>query len=178
MTSGKFTTIARPYMSAAFEFAEQKKDLAAWQKMLEQAAQVTLNSDVEKLLASPDISSVKICDLYFDILAKYLDEPKKNFLRLLAENHRLEALPDIAELFKQARDESEKEITVQVTSSTRLPDAYQQKLINALTKRLHRKVELECEIDPSILGGAIVRAGDLVIDGSVRGKLTRLLDSF
>lgn len=178
MTSGKFLNLARPYMSAAFEYAVEKNDLAAWGKMLETAASITANADMQRVLADPDITEEQIAQIYFDVLASFLnDDHKKNFLRLLAENRRLASLPDIAELFKQARAEHEKIISVEVTASTRLSDAYQQKLINALTKRLNRKVELECKIDPTIIGGAIVRAGDLVIDGSVRGKLTRLLDS-
>jgi len=177
MTSGKFTTIARPYTSAAFEFAVEKNDLSAWERMLDTAAAITANTDVGRILASPSVSTDSVNELYAHVLAKYLDEPMKNFLHLLAENHRLEVLPDIAALFKEARAAHEKVISVEVTSSDELSDEYQQKLIKALTKRLQRKVELECKTDPTILGGAIVRAGDLVIDGSVRGKLTRLLDS-
>jgi F-type H+-transporting ATPase subunit delta len=177
MTHGNLSTIARPYMSAAFEFAAEKKDLAAWEKMLDVAAAVTENEDVARLLASPSVPVASTTGLYLEILDKYLDEPKKNFIRLLAENGRLQALPAIAALFKETRAEQEKVISVEVTSSARLPDAYQQKLINALTKRLQRKVELDCKTDPAILGGAVIRAGDLVIDGSVRGKLTRLFES-
>ena len=168
------TTIARPYATAVFEYALANNDLPAWETVLQSAAAITQDAAVADLLASPDMTVSQLSDLYCDLLGSRLDAPKKNFIRLLAENERLAILPDILHSFQASRAAQEKKIAVQVTSATELDAAYQQKLVQALTKRLQRQVELTCEIDPAILGGVIVRAGDMVIDGSIRGKLARL----
>jgi F-type H+-transporting ATPase subunit delta len=167
-------TIARPYVAAAFEYATAKKDVAGWEAMLDAAANVASNTDVAALMQNPQFDTQELVKFFSDILKPVLDPHKINFIRLLAEKNRLQALPDIAAMFKQVRAEDEKVISVQVSSATPLPMAYQQKLAQALTKRLQRTVELVCDIDPDVLGGVVIRAGDLVIDGSIRGKLTRL----
>jgi F-type H+-transporting ATPase subunit delta len=174
MDSSKMTTLARPYAAAAFEFASEKKALPAWQAMLQAAANITQHPGVAKLLASPGTTEKQLADLYCDLLAAQLDTQRENFLRLLAENSRLPLLPEIASLFLEARAAVEKTVDVQVISAEPLNADYQQKLVQALTKRLQRQVELHCEVDPDLLGGAIIRAGDTVIDGSIRGKLTRM----
>jgi F-type H+-transporting ATPase subunit delta len=174
--NGKMITIARPYAAAAFEYALANKDIVAWEAMLQSAVLVAQTPAVMQLLASPKLTSVQLADFFCDIMASQLNDERRNFMRLLAENHRLAALPDITELFRAYRAAQEKTITVNVVSATALTDVYQTKLIQALAKRLQRQVELQCEVDPLVLGGAIIRAGDTVIDGSVRGKLTRLLD--
>jgi F-type H+-transporting ATPase subunit delta len=168
------TTTARPYASAVFEYALAAKDLPAWEAMLESAVNITLNPSMSELLSSPTMTSSELADIYCDLLGAQLDAPKKNFIRLLAENERLSVLPDILKSFQVSRAAQEKTIAVQVTSAATLDDAYQQKLVTALTARLQRQVELHCEVDPKLLGGVIVRAGDTVIDGSIRGKLARL----
>ncbi len=175
MNSGQ-TTIARPYVAAAFEYALAKKGLSAWETVLHSAASIVQNESVAPLLQNPAITQQQIADLICELLAKNCDEAKKNFIHLLAENKRLAALPDIAKQFTEARAAQEKTLSVQVISAQGLDAAYQQKLVQALSKRLQRQVELQCEVDPTLLGGVLVRAGDLVIDGSVRGKLTRLVD--
>lgn len=174
MTSGKLTTIARPYVAAAFECALAKNALPAWETLLKAAATITEDSAAHVILATPGITSKQLADFYCDILMPYLDAERTNFIRLLAENNRLTVLPDIYALFKEARAAQEQTIVVQVQSAVPLEEAYKQKLVKALTKRLQRQVELQCEIDPSLLGGVLVRAGDTVIDGSIRGKLNRL----
>jgi F-type H+-transporting ATPase subunit delta len=168
------TTIARPYATAAFEYALEQKALPAWESLLQTAAAITENPAVTELLASPNVTGKQLADLYCDLLAAQLDAPKKNFIQLLAENERLAILPDILIAFQESRAAQEKSIAVDVVSSVELSAAYQQKLVAALTKRLQRQVELHCTVEPSIIGGIVVRAGDMVIDGSIRGKLARL----
>jgi F-type H+-transporting ATPase subunit delta len=170
------TTIARPYVAAAFEFALEKKDLSAWETMLQAAGDLATDASIRKLLQNPKVTSEQLADLFCEALKPFLDTNKTNFIRLLAENHRLAMLPEITELFKAARADNEKTLVAQVSSATKLSKSYQEKLAKALTKRLQRTVELQFEINPDLVGGAIVRAGDLVIDGSVSGKLTRLKD--
>jgi F-type H+-transporting ATPase subunit delta len=170
------TTVARPYAAAAFEYALAKQDLPAWETMLQAAAQITQDASVVQLLLSPTVSKTELADFYCDILATQLDENRKNFIRLLAENGRLLILPEIAELVKKHKAAAEQTVVVQVSSAVPLDDAYQQKLMHSLAKRFQRQVSLQCKVDPTLIGGILIRADDTVIDGTVRGKLTRLLD--
>ena len=171
----KMITIARPYALAAYEFAVSKGALSAWGAMLDTAALLTQDQAVQRLLDSPEVTSQQLVSLYCDVLDKYLNAEMINFIKLLAEYGRLSVLPDIAEQFKLYRAEQEKKLNVQVTSAVQLSESYQQKLIDTLTRRLGCQVTLECEIDPELLGGAIITAGDTVMDGSVRGKLDRMV---
>ena len=174
---GDMTTLARPYATAAFEYALQDNALPAWDGMLSSAALVAEDTGVLDLLSSPKVTKQKIADFFCGVLSKVLDTEKRNFIRLLAANNRLSILPDIAKLFAMYRAEEEKKLTVQVISAITLDEAYQQKLAAALTKKLQLQISLQCTIDPTLLGGIIVKAGDKVIDGSIRGKLNRLYES-
>jgi F-type H+-transporting ATPase subunit delta len=177
MMTEKLTTIARPYALAAFEYALDKNNLASWESMLRMASQIVQDKTMVTLLSNPDITQQQLVEVFSEILADKMDNEKRNFLDLLAEYGRLDALPEMAELFAKYRAEHEKTITVQVSSAIPLSATHQQKIIDALTKRLKRKVSLQCEVDESLIGGALIRAGDLVIDGSIRGKLDRLIES-
>lgn len=176
MMTGKLITIARPYAMAAFEYAVTKQEVPAWENMLAAAALVTQDTRVQQLLASPAISEAERVNFYSAVLAQVLNPEQTNFLHLLGEYNRLLALPDIAELFKFYRALQEKKLTVRVTSATALDETYQRRLVEALTKRLARHVSLECVIDENLLGGAIISAGDMVIDGSIRSKLNRMIE--
>lgn len=177
MMTEKLTTIARPYALAAFESALAKSDIANWAALLQAAAEIMSNKSVSQLLNNPKVTQAAVVEMVCDILQPLLDTEKKNFICLLAEYDRLFTLPEISRLFADYQADYEKTIKVQVTSATLLDVAYQQKFTQALTQRLQRKVELECAVDESLIGGAILRAGDQVIDGSIRGKLNRLLES-
>lgn len=174
MMTEKLTTIARPYALAAFEFALATSELSAWENMLKLAAVVVQDASMEQLLSRPGVTQKQVAEIFCDILAKEMNDERSNFIRLLAEYNRLTTLPEIAALFAHYRAEHEKAVTVQVTSAIKLDDAYREKLIQALTKRLKRKISLECSIDETLLGGVLVRAGDWVLDGSIRGKLNRM----
>ncbi len=174
---GDMTTIARPYAIAAFEYALQKNALSAWERMLHSAVLLVKEKMIGTLLSSPSVDKTKIANLFCDVLSAVLDTEKRNFILLLAENNRLPILPDIAQLFANYRAEYEKSMTVQVTSAIALDEQYQHKLAASLTKRLKKQVSLQCAIDATLLGGIVIRAGDVVIDGSVRGKLNRLYES-
>lgn len=178
MITEKLTTIARPYALAAFEYALAKQDLASWEAMLNNAAGIAQDKAMKHLLDSPRFTHQDIVEIFSGILEKQLDTEMKNFIQLLAEYNRINALPEIAVLYSAHRARYEKTVTVQLTSAIVLDEAYQQKFTDALSLRLKQKVSLQCEVDESLLGGAMIRAGDLVIDGSVRGKLNRLLESF
>lgn len=167
-------TIARPYAKAAFAKAMEDKTLSEWSTLLRVAAQAVCDKQIFALLNNPNYSSEQRLNYLFDICQAFLQEPTKNFLKLLAENGRLTLLPEISNEFENYRIEQEKITTVQVTSAFDLDDLYQEKLKTRLTKQLGRDVILECKTDKQLIGGFIIRAKDLVIDGSVRGKLSRL----
>ena len=171
-----FASIARPYALAAFECARDKNQLPAWKGFLASAADVARHASVVKLLANPEIPTTQLFDLFHEVLASLVNAEQKNFLRLLADNRRLIALPEIAELFNTYYAALEKISSVRVITAIDIADSFRQTLTQALTKRVQHEVTLHCEVDPAILGGAIIHIGDRVIDGSVRGKLTRLLE--
>ena len=171
------SSIARPYALAAFEYAREKQQLPAWKAFLEAASYAAREPAVVKLLTNPEIISSKLYDLFQDVLASMLDNERKNFLLLLAQSKRFMALPAISDLFNAHYAALEKTSNVRVITAIAIQDEFQQKLIQALSKRIQREVTLHCEVDPAILGGAIIHMGDNVIDGSVRGSLSRLRES-
>ena len=170
------SSIARPYALAAFECAREKQQLSAWQTFLASASFAAKEPSVMRLLANPEMSSNKLSELFVDVLSPLLDDERKNFLLLLGQNKRLVVLPNIEMLFNAYYATLEKVSTVRVVTAIEVKEDFKQTFIQALSKRIQRAVTLECEVDPAILGGAVIHIGDRVIDGSIRGKLTRLLE--
>lgn len=168
------TTIARPYAQAAFDLAQAAGDLKGWSGMLQLVAMVTEDSTMKALISNPGVKRDRLVGLIIDICGDNLNEAGKNFLRVLGENKRLNVLTEIAALYEQQRAEAEKSVDAQVVSAFALSDAQIAQFSAALKKRLGRDVKLVAKIDVSIIGGAIVQAGDLVIDGSITGKLNKL----
>ena len=168
------STIARPYAQAAFDIALEKVDLKGWSDMLQLVAAVTSDPAMQDLIGNPNIERDRIVDIIFDVCGDRLNETGRNFVKVLAENHRLDIVSEIAERYEQQRAEAEKTIQAEVTSAFPLSEAQIQAMTEGLKKRLGREVNLVTRIDDSIVGGAIIRAGDLVIDGSVSGQLEKL----
>lgn len=166
-------TIARPYAKAAFESARQHNALESWSKVLATASSVVQDERVARLLSSPRVTPEQLSGLIGEIVGQ-LDEQTRNFLATLASNRRLAFLPEIASMYEALRAEAENTADVQVVSAVALNEAQKQRLSSALKKRLKREVRLHCEVDASLIGGAIVRAGDFVIDGSLKARLDRL----
>lgn len=169
--------IARPYALAAFDYARDKQQLPTWKAFLASASHMAREPSIVRLVSNPQIPSAKLFDLFQEVLASVLDAERKNFLFLLAQNKRLMALPDIAGLFDSYLAVLEKISEVRVITAIETKEDFRQKLARALTKRIQHEVTLHCEIDPLIIGGAIIHIGDRVIDGSIRGKLTHLLQN-
>ena len=167
-------TIARPYARAAFEEARQNGGLAPWSDALQAAALVVKDPRVATLLDDPRVKPEELARLVDDIAAAPLGEQGANFVRTLAHNHRLGYLPESAELCGTFKDDAEGVADVTVTSAAALDQAQRARIVAALERRLKRKVRLHCETDPALIGGAIVRSGDLVIDGSLRTRLNRI----
>lgn len=167
-------TIARPYARAAFAEARQNGGLAPWSQALQAAAMVVKDPRVATLLDNPRVTPEQLAGLVDGIAAAPLGEQGANFVRTLAHNHRLGYLPEIAELFALLKDDAEGVEDVTLTSAAPLDEAQRGKLSAALERRLRRRVRLHCELDPALIGGAVLRAGDLVIDGSLRTRLERI----
>lgn len=170
-------TIARPYAHAAFLFADSHQALKEWSGMLEFLAAVAADPEMTELIENPRLTETQIAELFIGIGADRLDDNCHNFIRLLAENRRLRLLPEIAALFEIQRRDAEQSIRAELITAFPVTAAQQAAVTAALKQRLGREIELECITDATLLGGAIIRAGDLVIDGSVRGKLERLGNS-
>ncbi len=167
-------TIARPYARAAFAYAQEHSALAKWSELLGNAAAVVADERVARLLSSPRVTPAQLVDLIGEVSGGSLDEQSRNFLSTLAQNRRLSLLPEIAATYEVLRAEVENIADVQITSAVALTDAQRERLASALRKRLKREIRLHCDVDPSLVGGAIVRSGDLVIDGSLKSGLERL----
>jgi F-type H+-transporting ATPase subunit delta len=168
------TTTARPYAKAAFSAARADSMLDAWSAALHTAAAVVDDPRVHSLLGDPHVSTQQLSQLVLDIAGSGLGEHGRNFVQMLAEAGRLDCLPEIAALFDAFKDDAEGIADVSVTSAAPLDAKQQESLSVALTRRLKREVRLHCTTDPELLGGAVLRSGDLVIDGSVRGRLERI----
>jgi ATP synthase, F1 delta subunit len=165
-------TLARPYARAAFESAREHKDFERWSQMLAAAATTVADERVVKLLSSPRVRPKDLVELVAE--ASGADERGRNFLSTLAQNRRLGVLPEVAAIYEELRAEVENITDVHVTSAVQLDETQRTRLTAALTKRLKREVRLHCAVDASLIGGAIVRAGDFVIDGSLKARLERL----
>ena len=170
-------TLARPYANAAFEVAAVDNALAQWSLMLNTLAAVTSQAKISELLKSPALTAEKLSEALLLICGDSVSSKGSNLVRLLAENRRLVLLPQISELFDALKDAREKSIDVEISSAYALSDAVVASLTAALEKRLDRTVKLHRTVNKQLIGGVVIRAGDTVIDSSVRGKLNKLAES-
>lgn len=169
-------TIARPYAKAAFDFAVEKKAVDNWLTMLTFAAQVATDQQVEDLINS-NLNAEKMADLFLAVCGDQLDEQGQNLIKVMAVNGRLSVLPAVALEFAALKAELDREVEADVVSATTLTKQQMAKIQASLEKRLDRKVKLNCSVDKALMAGIIITAGDLVIDGSVRGRLSRLAET-
>lgn len=171
----ELTTVARPYAKAAFDYALENSAVEKWQEMLFFSAEVANNETVGELLTG-SLAADKLAELFINICEQQIDSNMQNFIKVLAENGRLAALPAILALFNELKATYDKEVDVDVTSAAELSAKQQEELGASLEKRLARKVKLHCNIDPTLVAGLVIQAGDTVIDGSIKSKLGRLTD--
>lgn len=175
------TTLARPYAKAAFALAQEHDALARWEDMLRASAAIAGNEQVADLLENPQVSDAQavqmISDAAGEALGGELDSGFQAYLSVLADNGRLALLPAITDLFSDLRAEAEKRLRVRVVSAVELDDEQASRMRDRLARRFEREIELENEIDPKVIGGAVIYAGDEVIDGSLRGRLQKLSGS-
>lgn len=171
------TTIARPYAQAAFSMAESQGNLKKWSDMLQLIAAVASDDAMQDLIDNPNIDNDKLVELIMGICGDGVDQYGQNFVRVLTDNKRLDVISEIAELYEEKRADAEMTVVAEVTSASPLSEAQQAQLVSALKKRLGREVTLVTKTDETIIGGAIVRAGDLVIDASVTSQLEQLANT-
>ena len=172
------TPIARPYAKAAFEFAVEHKEIAAWSSLLEHVSDIIADPLTVAFLTDPATTPEQHCDLVTSVLERFKsakgDTHFQNFIELLAHNKRLLAVPTMLQLFQDLRANYEKTLTVDVLSFSELSEEQMKQLTTRLSHRLEREITLNITIDPTLLGGAIIRAGNLVFDGSVRTQIKNL----
>lgn len=172
-------TIARPYARAAFQSATAAGALPKWTDVLQRASACIADPRVAELIGSPRVKAAELVQMLAEVAgvqnsAESGNDAAQNFLRLLTENRRLKLLPHIAAQYEHMRADAENTLDVTVVSAMPLTPEQSGKLSASLGKRLKRQIRLHAEVDPKLIGGAIVRAGDFVTDGSLRGRLERL----
>lgn len=167
-------TVARPYAQAAFDEAKKLGALKVWSEMLQSAAQAVEQKDMQAILNSTQVAPEQLNELMLAVCGGKLSVTAHNFIKLLVENKRLIVLPEILEMYETLRAEEEKSVDVVVTSAFELNEAQKQKIAAALKVRMGREIKLSCETNRELLGGVVIRAGDKVIDGSARTRLSEL----
>lgn len=173
----ELTTLARPYARAAFEFARENNSLDSWSSSLALAAAVSQDSTVAKLLDSPTLTAEKKAIALTKICGDQLQVNVKAFVGVLAENKRLGLLAHISNLFENLKAKQEKFSDVQIVSAFELDSGVEKALADKLKTVLMVDVALKTKIDKSLIGGVIVRSGDTVIDGSIKGRLSKLAET-
>lgn len=167
-------TIARPYAAAAFEYAEAKQAIEAWADMLESLATAVSDETLSKVIKHPGISDQQLAELMGELLGARLDDAGSNFVSVLIAAERLELAPQIAELFERRRAKQAGVVNVDVSSAFELDDSERSKIEAAIKSRVGQQCQIESSVDKTLIGGAVIKIGDAVIDLSLRGRLAAL----
>ena len=175
----ELATLARPYANAAFDLACATGDQDRWSRTLDFLARALREPGARALVASPVADAQKAHEILGLLREEFgeVTETVRRFVQVLALNKRLALLGEISEQFEALKAEAEKTLDVEVTSAVALTDGEIEKLNAALASRFEREIEVSTAVDESLIGGAVIRAGDTVVDGSVRGKLDKLAES-
>jgi F-type H+-transporting ATPase subunit delta len=171
------TTLARPYAKAAFGLARDQGELGSWGDWLQAASQVVKDATVASWLVKPELDRSEPVQLIAEAAGVGPESPFGRFLEALAVNDRLGLLPEITQLFARMREGAEGRLKVRVVSAIPLEPEQAERMSAALKQRFESDVELHNEVDAGVLGGAIIYAGDQVIDGSLKGRLGKLQNS-
>ena len=170
----ELATIARPYAAAVFKRAKETHATAKWSQSLAFMSAVLKNEDISVVIDNPKVSKQRLSALMLDICQEHVNQENENFLKLLVLNNRLGLLPSIAELFEAYKAEDEGYVDVEVYTAYALSKDAKQDVTTTLEKTLGKKIHMNVTVDKSLIGGILVRAGDRVIDGSIRGRLQQL----
>lgn len=167
-------TLARPYAEAVFELAKSSDALARWSEMLAFISAVAADENMQRLSNDPRLDRARFLELFLNISGKNVSDEGANFIHLLLENRRLSLMPEIVSQFEALKAEAEARLEATVVSAFPLEADQVKTLGNALKRKFGRDVNLTAQVDKTLLGGVVIRAGDLVIDGSLRGRLAEL----
>lgn len=168
------TTIARPYAEAVFNRARVSGSLDEWSQALEFIAAVMSDNAMRQMVKNPAHLKSEIAALIIDIGADKLTNEQQNLVRLLAENGRLGLAAEIAERYEILKNREQGMLDVKVTSAFPLDEAQQQSIVAVLKSKLERDIRISSQVEPELIGGLLIRAGDTVIDSSVKGQLNKL----
>ena len=170
----ELATLARPYAAAVFKRAKEAKATAKWSQSLAFMSAVMKDEEISVVVDNPKVNSSKLTALMLDICQEQVDEEGANFLKLLVQNKRLSLVPYIAKIFEEYKAEDEGYVEVEVTTAYAFSKEEKQNFASKLEKSLGKKVHMNVSVDKSLIGGVLVRAGDRVIDGSIRGQLLHM----
>jgi F-type H+-transporting ATPase subunit delta len=170
----EYHTIARPYAQAVFELAKDSDDFQSWSPALALLAALAENSEIRELVQNPRVDNAALAQLFEDICGDKLFDQAQSFLRLIIGNERVFSLPNIASQFETLRAEAEGTIDAELITAQPVTDAQRLEITESLSRRLGREVNLRVTENTALIGGAVLRAGDMVIDASVKGRLQKL----
>jgi len=173
----ELSTLARPYAKAAFKFALESNQLSQWSSSLSTLAAIAAQDKVVALITAPTLSGEEQATAIVGLAGDELSPEVQNFTHLLGENKRLLLLEEIAEQFDHLKAEQERSVDVEVASAYDLESDAADELATALKRTLQRDVRVTTHTDKSLIGGVVIRAGDMVIDGSLKGRLTKLAEA-
>ena len=172
------STIARPYAEAVFALAQESGLLKEWSDLLQTVANIVADKDMQSMIGNTTVDKGQIAQLIIDVASagskSVMSEQGTNLIKLLAGNRRLNVIAEITEQYETFKAEAEKTVEAEIISALEVSAAQQSLIADKLKARLGREVSLKCTIDASLMGGAIIKAGDMVIDGSVSGQLNKL----
>jgi len=170
----ELSTLARPYAKAVFELARDTSRFGDWSNVLRGLADAVSDPAVAAAIGHPAVGKGQLSQALIDAIGGTIGNDGSNLLRLLIDNGRLKLAPAIASEYEALRAEAEATIDVEITTASAVAPGQLVALVDAIAKRLSRKLNVTTKVDESLLGGAVIRAGDLVIDGSSVGELERL----
>ncbi len=168
------STLARPYAKAAFELAREEGSLKQWGEALDRLSAAVQNPDISNLIGHPAVVKADLAGMLSSLIQEQVGDKGNSLVKLLVENGRLKVAPQIAEQFEALRAAAESRIDVEIATAAEVAPRAQEQLADAVSKRLNRDVVVSWSVDDSLLAGAVIRAGDLVIDGSAKGELEKL----
>ncbi|MDR9498749.1 MAG: F0F1 ATP synthase subunit delta [Hydrogenovibrio sp.] len=167
-------TIARPYAEAAFAAAKEDNAVADWSGQLQKLAMIAQDETLQTFEKSSEATTDKVLEVIVGAMGSDLMNPVHNLLKVMAENKRLSALADVAEMFQQLQADDEKRVRATVISAKTTTVEQQSKLSAALNAKFDADVEITYEEDPSLLAGIKIKVGDWVVDGSAQSQLNKL----
>lgn len=170
----ELSTLARPYAEAAFKRAKQTDSAKVWAQALQFLSALIQDRELSAIVNNPRVGKEKITQLLLDICQEQISDEAKNLLKMLIDNGKLQLLPKISELYEEHKAEDEGYVNVDLYSAYSLTKAEQSKYVAMLEKQLNKKVNAVVSVDKSLIGGILAKAGDKVIDGSIRGQLHQL----